>query len=81
LIWVGQIQINSPSGYFTLQYVYLVDIIGTNTKKMVELTIEQANVIANKLGELPANHCYNELTILLQAIAKAQEKKPLVAAK
>jgi hypothetical protein len=48
---------------------------------MVELTIEQANVIANKLGELPANHCYNELTILLQAIAKAQEKKPLVAAK
>ncbi len=40
---------------------------------MVELTIEQANVIANKLGELPANQCYNELTVLLQAIAKANE--------
>ncbi len=41
---------------------------------MVELTIEQANAIANKLGTLPANQCYNEITILLQAIAKADEQ-------
>jgi hypothetical protein len=41
---------------------------------MVELTIEQANQIANMLGTLPANQCYNELTILLQAIAKANEQ-------
>ena len=42
---------------------------------MVELTIEQATVIANKLGEMPANSCYNELTVLLQAITKAQQPK------
>ncbi len=35
---------------------------------MVKLTIEQANAIANKLGEMPANQCYNELTVLLHAI-------------
>lgn len=40
---------------------------------MVELTKEQATSIANMLGTLPANQCYNELTILLQAIAKANE--------
>lgn len=40
---------------------------------MVELTKEQATAIANKLGEMPANSCYNELTILLQAISKANE--------
>ncbi len=40
---------------------------------MVELTKEQATAIANKLGEMPANSCYNELTVLLQAIAKANE--------
>jgi hypothetical protein len=50
-----------------------VALTGTNTRKMVELTLEQAKVIANKLGELPANHCYNELTIMLQAIAKAEQ--------
>jgi hypothetical protein len=59
-----------------------VDTIGINLKKMVELTIEQATAIANMLGTLPANQCYNELTILLQAISKAQEKtKPLVPTK
>jgi len=42
---------------------------------MVELTLEQATAIANKLGEMPANSCYNELTILLQAINKAQLPK------
>jgi hypothetical protein len=42
---------------------------------MVELTIEQATVIANKLGEMPANSCYNELTVLLQAITKAKQPK------
>jgi hypothetical protein len=42
---------------------------------MVELTIEQANQIANVLGTLPANQCYNEITILLQAINKAQQPK------
>lgn len=42
---------------------------------MVELTIEQANAIANKLGTLPANQCYNELTVLLQALDKAQQPK------
>ena len=42
---------------------------------MVELTIEQATAIANKLGEMPANTCYNELTVLLQAITKAQQLK------
>jgi hypothetical protein len=42
---------------------------------MVELTLEQATQIANKLGEMPANSCYNELTILLQAINKAQLPK------
>jgi hypothetical protein len=73
LIWGEQIQINSPSGYFILQYVYLVLTIGTNTKKMVELTKEQATAIANMLGTLPANQCYNELTVLLQAIAKAEQ--------
>lgn len=40
---------------------------------MVELTIEQATAIANKLGTLPANQCYNELTILLQAIQVAEK--------
>ena len=40
---------------------------------MVELTKEQATAIANMLGTLPANQCYNELTILLQAISKATE--------
>jgi hypothetical protein len=50
-----------------------VELIGTNTKKMVELTKEQATAIANVLGTLPANQCYNELTILLQAISKANE--------
>jgi hypothetical protein len=52
-----------------------VDIIGINLKKMVELTIEQATAIANILGTLPANQCYNEITILLQAINKAQQPK------
>jgi len=42
---------------------------------MVELTLEQAIAIANKLGEMPANSCYNELTVLLQAINKAQLPK------
>jgi hypothetical protein len=70
LIWGEQIQINSPSGYFILQYVYLVLTIGKN---MVELTKEQATAIANVLGTLPANQCYNELTVLLQAISKANE--------
>lgn len=42
---------------------------------MVELTIEQATAIANMLGTLPANQCYNELTVLLQAITKAQQPK------
>jgi len=42
---------------------------------MVELTLEQATAIANKLGTLPANQCYNEITILLQAINKAQQPK------
>lgn len=42
---------------------------------MVELTIEQATAIANKLGTLPANQCYNELTILLQAIDKLQKNE------
>jgi hypothetical protein len=42
---------------------------------MVELTIEQATAIANMLGTLPANQCYNEITILLQAINKAQLPK------
>jgi len=42
---------------------------------MVELTIEQATQIANMLGTLPANQCYNEITILLQAINKAQSPK------
>jgi hypothetical protein len=73
LIWGEQTQINSPSGYFTLQYVYLVALTGTNTRKMVELTKEQATAIANMLGTLPANQCYNELTILLQAIARAEQ--------
>ncbi len=50
-----------------------MELIGTNTKKMVELTKEQATAIANVLGTLPANQCYNELTILLQAISKANE--------
>jgi hypothetical protein len=40
---------------------------------MVELTKEQATAIANVLGTLPANQCYNELTVLLQAISKANE--------
>lgn len=40
---------------------------------MVELTIEQATAIANKLGTMPANQVYNELTVLLQAIDKAQK--------
>ena len=53
-----------------------MDLIGTNQKKMVELTIEQATAIANKLGTLPANQCYNELTILLQAIQVAEAPKP-----
>ena len=45
---------------------------------MVELTKEQATAIANMLGTLPANQCYNELTILLQAIAtfEAKSKEP-----
>jgi hypothetical protein len=43
---------------------------------MVELTIEQANQIANVLGTLPANQCYNELTVLLQAIQVAKQPKP-----
>ncbi len=38
---------------------------------MVELTIEQATAIANKLGTLPANDCFNELTVLVAAINKA----------
>jgi hypothetical protein len=42
---------------------------------MVELTLEQAKQIANMLGTLPANQCYNEITILLQAINKAQLPK------
>lgn len=46
---------------------------------MVELTIEQANAIANKLGTLPANQCYNELSILLHAIDSAS-KQPVVKA-
>jgi hypothetical protein len=40
----------------------------------MELTIEQANQIANVMGTLPAIQCYNELTILLQAIAKAEQQ-------
>jgi len=45
---------------------------------MVELTIEQATAIANMLGTLPANQCYNELTILLQAISKANlQEEPM----
>jgi hypothetical protein len=46
---------------------------------MVELTLEQATAIANKLGTLPANQCYNELTILLQAIEAANKPQPLKA--
>jgi hypothetical protein len=42
---------------------------------MIELTIEQATAIANKLGTLPANQCYNELTIILQAIQVAENEK------
>jgi len=45
---------------------------------MVELTIEQATAIANKLGEMPANQCYNQLSVLLHAIdryEKSQEKQ------
>ena len=45
---------------------------------MVELTKEQATAIANMLGTLPANQCYNELTILLQAISKANEVTPVI---
>ena len=40
---------------------------------MVQLTVEQATAIANKLGTLPANQCYNELSILLQAIQQAEK--------
>ena len=46
---------------------------------MVELTIEQATAIANKLGEMPANSCYNELSILLHAI-DAYTKQPVIKA-
>ena len=42
---------------------------------MVQLTIEQATAIANMLGTLPANQCYNELTVLLQAISNYNAKK------
>jgi len=45
---------------------------------MVELTKEQATAIANMLGTLPANQCYNELTVLLQAISKANlQEEPM----
>ena len=37
---------------------------------MVELTLEQATAIANKLGTMPANQVYTEITWLLQAIDK-----------
>jgi len=51
----------------------LEKLIGIKQRKMVELTVEHATLIANKLGTLPANQCYNELTILLQAIEKQQQ--------
>jgi hypothetical protein len=42
---------------------------------MVQLSIEDATRIANKLGEMPANQCYNELTLLVNAIGIAESEK------
>ena len=41
---------------------------------MVQLSIEDATRIANKLGEMPANQVYNELTLLVNAIGIAEQK-------
>lgn len=42
---------------------------------MVQLSIEDATRIANKLGEMPANQVYNELTLLINAIGIAEQTK------
>jgi len=41
---------------------------------MVHLSIEDATRIANKLAEMPANQCYNELTLLVNAIGIAESE-------
>ena len=58
-------------------FVYLEKLIGIKQRKMVQLTQEHAILIANKLGTLTANECYNELTILLQAIEKSKQNEKI----
>jgi hypothetical protein len=42
---------------------------------MVQLSIEDATRIANKLGEMPVNQVYNEFTLIFNAISAAQVEK------